>query len=231
MQNITISFVSEEFRLKLDDLLIWEEMIHLGGRFYEHPMLKRIYELVQSGKIADKLFIDCGANFGNHTVFFAALCADKVIAFEPAPENFELLKENCRVNNCDNVVLHQAGVSDKMEKACIKKGARWSQCKVVPGEGDIQLFTIDSMRLSECSAIKIDVEDMEMAVLKGAKKTIARFKPDIFIEVWADTMLQEITTLLRGFGYELKERYNHAPTYHFSVNDDIPVTYTKPEVL
>lgn len=217
----------------MDDVLIWQEMIQPPyPKFYEGPMLTAIQHLVKQRLINDNLFIDCGANFGNHTVFFASECARKVVAFEPAPENFALLTENCRRNNCDNVVLHQAGVSDKVGKATIRKGIRWSQCKVMPSSvGNIQLFTIDAMRLDECSLIKIDVEDMELAVLKGARKTIARFTPDIFIEIWREDVLGEITAMLALHGYELKERYNHAPTYHFSVNDKIPVTYTKPEVL
>ena len=78
------------------------------------------------------------------------------------------------------------------------------------------------------AVIKIDVEGYEWNVLQGGRQTIAKWKPELFIEIWNDGELRRITQWLREFGYEMKERYNHAPTYHLSCNQSIPVTYKKP---
>ena len=40
------------------------------------------------------------------------------------------------------------------------------------------------MNLENVSCIKIDVEGSEMKVLEGAKETIIKYKPTIFIELW-----------------------------------------------
>lgn len=42
---------------------------------------------------------------------------------------------------------------------------------------------IDDLGLWDCTLIKIDVEGHEMAVLKGAKETITRYQPAIYLEI------------------------------------------------
>lgn len=87
---------------------------------------------------------------------------------------------------------------------------------------------LDLRNILSVAVIKIDVEGYEWEVLQGGRQTIAKWKPELFIEIWNDSELVRITRWLRDFGYEMKERYNHAPTYHFSCNTSIPVTYRKP---
>lgn len=88
---------------------------------------------------------------------------------------------------------------------------------------------LDLRNILSVAVIKIDVEGYEWDVLQGSRQTIAKWKPELFIEIWNDGELRRITQWLREFGYEMKERYNHAPTYHFSCNAAIPVTYKKAE--
>jgi FkbM family methyltransferase len=49
-------------------------------------------------------------------------------------------------------------------------------------ENSINVITLDSLNLDNISMIKIDVENHENEVLEGAKQTILRNKPIIFIE-------------------------------------------------
>lgn len=205
-----------------------DEHIHKGiekdDDFYEHHMLEFIRENLCGGT-----FIDCGANFGNHTVFFSKFCADKVIAIEPVPHNYELLIKNIVDNNCTGVYPVNIGVGSSNYFASFQKteDQRWSQCSLNKG-GGIPVVTIDSMNLDSCSLIKIDCEEMEADIIIGALSTINKFKPEIFVEIWTDAQLNGIADTLAIYGYELKERYNHAPTYHFSTKESIPVTYTRP---
>ena len=45
------------------------------------------------------------------------------------------------------------------------------------------MVSIDSLELARLDFVKIDVERMELEVLEGAKSSIARFKPEMIIEV------------------------------------------------
>jgi len=57
---------------------------------FETQMLKKIIN-------KEETVVDIGANIGYYTLIFAKLVGDKgkVFAFEPEPNNFELLKKKC----------------------------------------------------------------------------------------------------------------------------------------
>jgi hypothetical protein len=47
---------------------------------------------------------------------------------------------------------------------------------------DVAMVAIDSMRLTRCDLIKLDVEGMELDALAGAAETIAALHPVLFVE-------------------------------------------------
>ena len=52
-----------------------------------------------------------------------------------------------------------------------------------PASADtVEVVSIDSLGLTRCALIKIDVEGMECDVLNGAQKTIETLKPLLFVE-------------------------------------------------
>ncbi len=55
-------------------------------------------------------FVDIGAHIGRYTLM-AARYASKVIAIEPEPSNFSLLRENVALNGFSNVVTLQPALS------------------------------------------------------------------------------------------------------------------------
>jgi len=215
-----IRYGRERFTMTLDDPIIEKEM---GKGFYEPWLLDAIKQYCSGG-----VWIDGGANFGNHTVFFDRMCYNtQIIAFEPDKDNFELLKHNIQDNKCKKTIAYQAGLGRTKSKANIIKGKRNSQHVLETSKnGTVDIVSIDGMELENVRVIKLDVEGFEMEALHGAVKTIERDKPDLFIEIWTD--LQPFKDLLEPFGYELKNRYCHAPVYHFSTKD-IPVQYKEPQ--
>ena len=56
---------------------------------YCHPEIEIIKKFIDS----NSFFIDIGANIGTHTIGLAPYVGT-VLAFEPAPENVDLLKKN-----------------------------------------------------------------------------------------------------------------------------------------
>ena len=183
-----------------------------AGDFHEGAMLDIIADMNIEG-----VYLDIGANQGNHSVYFSLFTrATLVLAFEPIWHNFLYMMGNIYTNNCHDIVPLMYGVGEKQEFVGMKahNNGRWP-CVSLDGEGIIPVITIDSLHLDQCALMKIDVEGMEAAVIRGAIETIKKFTPVIFVEIWTDEEMQEIERLLLPLGYKRIERYNDAPTYLF----------------
>lgn len=63
--------------------------------------------------------------------------------------------------------------------------------------------------------IKIDVEGMEVDVLRGAIGTIERCSPKLLVEAATAQALQDVEAVLRPLGYRKIKVYNETPTYLF----------------
>src|SRR5262245_13382224 len=81
---------------------------------------KQIFEPFETKLVLENIcrgdwVIDVGANIGYYTLLFAQKVGQRgrVFAFEPDPENFELLEHNVRQNGYDNVVLVNKAVAEK----------------------------------------------------------------------------------------------------------------------
>ena len=74
---------------------------HFEGKFYESKELKIVSEFFHPGGI----FVDIGANVGNHTVFVARFLSPlRVIVIEPNPAALAILKANIALNHLDSRV-------------------------------------------------------------------------------------------------------------------------------
>jgi hypothetical protein len=72
---------------------------------------------------------------------------------------------------------------------------------------------VDSLGLPRLDWIKIDIEGAEVEALKGAMKTLRRYKPTLWIE-FHDT-LEELKKVLAEADYEIRGEVHHAPTPHY----------------
>ena len=61
---------------------------------------------------------------------------------------------------------------------------------------------LDSFDLPKVDFIKIDVEGYEAQVLSGAKKTILKWKPKIYIEIWPK-YVDTVSKILGEMGYSI----------------------------
>jgi FkbM family methyltransferase len=64
----------------------------------------------------------------------------------------------------------------------------------------IEVVTIDSLHLPGLDFLKIDVEGMEIAVLKGAQESLERYRPCCWVEYWK-VGIPEIKAAFDGLGY------------------------------
>lgn len=163
--------------------------------FYE-SYFPFLYQIVED----DSVCLDIGANIGLISLAISQLNPkSKVYSFEPTPEIFNLLKSNIEANSIKNIVPSQLALSDKKQKLNFINVNNYSagnfslnpefsgKRKEVFGEYiQVQADTLDSWmeknKLKKLDFIKLDVEGSELQVLKGAKKTLQKYRPYVAME-------------------------------------------------
>lgn len=171
-------------------------------------------------KAGDTVF-DIGANIGASTLPLADIVGQQglVLAFEPQPENYDLLLANVCTRRW--IVTKRAAVGDQRGEIAVPPLAglgHHNYGRVELGSGTIMvpLCTIDTQWIGDGDLfIKIDVEGMEAAVLRGANQTVAQYRPLIYCENDRPEKQAELEKLVRGFGYRLWE---HLPPLYSSNN-------------
>jgi FkbM family methyltransferase len=190
----------------------------LSGSFYEADMLEDVRSRLRPGG----LFVDVGANIGNHALFAAAICGARVLAFEPSP----ILAAHCAATLAAN------GLSAALDLRRAGLGAAAGSAKLLPGPaenagqtqlnlteaGDVPVLRLDDVLDTAPDVVKIDVEGMEAAVLRGAQDVLRRHRPALYIEAATEKAHNEVTAILAPLGYRPRTRFNATPTWLFTTD-------------
>lgn len=168
------------------------------------------------------VILDIGANIGVAAVVMARAAGAEasIYSFEPQRHLFNMLAGNLALNAADNVICRCEAVGSVVGEANLPRlnyrdyasfgsvelnRTVQSDAQQQAYEGQfvaVPMIAIDSLELSGVGLIKIDVEGMEMDVLTGARATIAREMPLMYVE----HLKSDKTSLalrLAGFGYRL----------------------------
>jgi FkbM family methyltransferase len=162
-------------------------------------------QIIQNFKpIEGDTVIDVGANVGRYTILSSKIVGSRgrVIAIEPDPNTFHLLKKNIEVNKCTNVTaINCAAYSEDLESLrlfCPSRDCGTSIYNTVMEERtstekfiNVPAAKLDSIVRQEFALcehkinwIKIDVEGAELEVLKGAEMILSKSKDiSVLIEV------------------------------------------------
>ncbi len=144
-------------------------------------------QVVRPGQVV----VDAGANIGVHSLVLSKLVGNQglVEAFEPQRRIHEILCANMALNGRTNVRCR-----------CEALGEAAGEIVVPPLDYDaeanfgglglggyqagerVPVVTIDGLQLPRCDLLKVDVEGMELAVLRGAAQTVRRFCPLLYVE-------------------------------------------------
>lgn len=172
---------------------------------YEREQTALFEQLLRPGATV----LDVGANVGYYTLLASVLVGEggRVHAFEPEPRNAGFLRDHVRINGRGNVTVQQAAVSDRAGTARFDFGSG-SGTGHLADAGAIEVRTL---RLDDyCaehglapSALKIDVEGAEMSVLEGARETLARHRPILFLSTHGAEVHRASLAFLRDLGYAL----------------------------
>jgi len=131
--------------------------------------------------------VHAGTFFGDMIPNFSRMVSGTVYAFEPVIENYILAKLCVENNNCENVILMNAAVSDRLCNLNINTGEDGGRhaggASTISDNGAICVaIDIDSFNIEGLVLIQLDLEGHEIIALKGAQETIQRSRPVIAIE-------------------------------------------------
>ncbi|WP_270937593.1 FkbM family methyltransferase, partial [Falsiroseomonas oryzae] len=164
--------------------------IELTGGFAEGEA-RLLAALLRPGDVA----VDCGANIGAVAVPLARKVgpAGRILAFEPMRLPFLCLCATAVLNGLPQIdprrqalgaMPGDVALPDLDPTAPGNHGAL-SLLGATGGER-AQVVTLDSLRLLRLALLKIDAEGMDWAVLQGARETIARCRPALYVEAGRD---------------------------------------------
>jgi FkbM family methyltransferase len=153
---------------------------------------------------------DIGANVGFYSLLAAELVGEtgRVIAFEPLARNLELLRVHVRINDLKQVEVIDAAVSDRAGEAAFDNQTNASMGQLnSAGQLKVRTVSLDDLTargtLPLPDVLKIDVEGAEMAVLEGAKETLEKCHPMIFLATHGAREKELCCERLQSHGYSI----------------------------
>jgi len=164
-------------------------------RDYEPYVAQEVHRLLRPGDT----FIDVGANVGFFTLLAATLVGPQgnVIAFEPNPENCNLLLRSLAQNELRNVRLHQNAVAEAAQQFAFSSGGADSNARLMRPEelhglqehyAHVEAVTLDEALKDESRVdlIKIDIEGAEPRAWQGMQAVLRNHRPVIISEYSPD---------------------------------------------
>lgn len=166
----------------LEKVLIQKEY---GETSETHSSALQSYYQNAIGKGRSPVIIDCGANIGLSSIWYLEnFPRAKVVAIEPEPENFDLLRRN--LTHYENAIVVKAAVSSSNRKIALSNVSDepWAWETSVSDTGEVDAITIPDALLLAKGAIpficKIDIEGFETELFNENNQWIEKFPLVVF---------------------------------------------------
>lgn len=183
----------------ITDLLAKGELpaLHNADKRNLYQFLKTTYIFEQYRHVPlvevrpNDVFLDCGACYGDVSLWAARCGAKKVYAFEPEPENFRLLLQNISDFGPPGVIEAES-LALGQEKGTLKFSSNISSSRF-NSDGDISVEVVilddwckENGERGEVRPdfIKMDLEGAEPLALAGGRRTIASNRPRLAISIY-----------------------------------------------
>ena len=140
------------------------------------------------------LVIDVGGHVGYFTIYAAKKAKNgKIITFEPSKESFNVLKNNLKINNIQNVIIENVGVGAKSGTAILNVDTTNSIGNSIfyssknSEKEDIRITTIPEIvkkyKIKSIDLLKLDCEGAEFEIILNLPSTILNTIKKISVEV------------------------------------------------
>lgn len=192
---------------------------------------QKFYEYIALDYVSDKylkkgmVYLDCGANIGNHTIYFAKIAkAAHIYSFEAIPQTYKKLRKNLELNGLlrpKNMPSNEKyDMMPIIETYNYALGAKKGKAKIsyydeknlgstavsVSDEGNLPMVRIDDFKFRHIDFVKIDVEGFEADVLQGMTELLKKDRPVVWVEIFPEN-LEKVNGILNDMGYYKEEKF------------------------
>jgi FkbM family methyltransferase len=194
----TARFARQQLSFPLTSSRIWLDWESALAALGHETFLKETYRALLQSPCPPDVFVDIGANYGNHSLLFLVHEVD-VLTFEPNNTCHAYFREVCALNR----------VNPRLEPVALG-AARGEADLVYPRRetwlGSVDHDTINALRersdmvtervqvkrlddylevlIGRRVLIKIDAEGHEVSILQGAHRTLHEVRPLVLFESW-----------------------------------------------
>jgi FkbM family methyltransferase len=171
---------------------------------FEEIFIYKSYRFKSSTK--SPLIFDCGSNIGISILYFKIFHpACRIVAFEPDPQNFRLLKMNVEVNKMEKVTLYSCALG-KQDGTCklfnTQAGKGGLNSSIYANESNTNFSEVPMKKLSgfiyeKIDFLKMDVEGAEAEIIRELSETekLNRIK-EVVLEFHSAEALSEVPLVL-----------------------------------
>jgi FkbM family methyltransferase len=199
--------------LPAHDSTILVTLKHQG--FWEEGEAAALRALVRPGDNA----LVVGAHCGYMALLLGGAVGPRgsVVAVEPAPDNFALLRENIARNGLANVeAVNAAGwrSAGELEFAINPENTGDHRAYAFPGA--CATVRVETVKLDEVlprrrplHAVLVDAQGTDHVAIEGLRETLARWRPPLLVEFWPEGITAfgddpaGVLRFYRSLGYEL----------------------------
>lgn len=166
----------------------------------------------------DGVVADIGGNIGTTALAFAAAVPEGTVhVFEPSPEMLGCLRRNVELSGADNVTVHACGLGDRATTASLQvaipgnPGSAYLSREPATTGTPVEVRRLDDVLATtpRLDFVKIDVEGLELQVLRGATELLRRHRPAVLFELNEQALRRggssgrETVAFLQQLGYRL----------------------------
>lgn len=174
------------------------------------------------------IILDIGANIGvTSTLIGSRFPHYSVWAFEPVQLNIDTLKKVNHFFEIKNVRMIHKAVGEKSGEieihTPIQKGVKKQGLSYIVENGNnqinaqmaelVHMISLDELTeqfsIESVAAIKIDVENYELFVLKGGSQFLQTHRPLVFAELWENDRKLPCIELMEELGYAVRVVHNN----------------------
>jgi FkbM family methyltransferase len=199
----------------------------LDQLFPERRLFEATLAAAPSGMV-----VDVGANIGVYALMTRGVTPARVVAYEPSPFAYHVLKRMLVVNGFADVEVRLKACGDTPGRACLQEGINsyiggafaarqdqaedFEQLSRQTRDGftpiNAEQVTLDDELAGEKAVglIKIDCEGYEHRILLGARRVLAEKKPTLFVELHPEMIRrvgdtpEDVCGLLHDAGYSVE---------------------------